>query len=387
MDQQISAAEAARRYIQRGFAPVPVPSCKKGPVRKGWQHYRAKEADLDADFAEPSNIGILLGEPSGWLVDVDLDCDEAVELAPKYLPATGMKSGREGRPVSHWWFICIGAKTQRLEMRGSQTPRHDGDDAAMPNRERGVVLELRSTGAQTLVGPSLHPDGSRYDMLTGEPAEVTIEQMMTALKALHRAVLAKRTGKSEDSPEHVESATGRMISTRHDVLVRASRYLAKMPASISGQGGHDHCYAAATVLVHGFGLQREEAHRLLREEYNPRCEPPWSEAELAHKVEDAATKPHEMPLGWLLNNKEAKSLAAPRTAPDGTLLPIVTIDTDEHRVVNEVIEILSRDPELYVRGNSLVRLVSTAESVLARTQTRTIREAPLPTSASASRRT
>jgi hypothetical protein len=43
----------------------------------------------------------------------------------------------------------------------------------------------------------------------------------------------------------------------------------------------------------------DHALRLLIDHYNPRCEPPWLEKELRHKVEDAADKPHERPPGWL----------------------------------------------------------------------------------------
>lgn len=52
-------------------------------------------------------------------------------------------------------------------------------------------------------------------------------------------------------------------------------------------------------MVHGFGLDPETALGILLARYNPRCEPPWTEKELRHKVEDAATKHHDRPYGWL----------------------------------------------------------------------------------------
>jgi len=84
-----------------------------------------------------------------------------------------------------------------------------------------------------------------------------------------------------------------------DVERRAVAYLDAMPPSVSGQGGHNAAYAAATAMVHGFGLAPESALALLLAHYNPRCQPPWSERELRHKVEDAASRPHDRPLGWL----------------------------------------------------------------------------------------
>ena len=94
--------DAARWYRSRGYAPIPVPAGTKIPVLKGWQTLRLDEPDLPQHFNGTGNIGLLLGEPSGWLVDVDLDCEEAVALAPEFLPATGAKSGRPGKPASHW---------------------------------------------------------------------------------------------------------------------------------------------------------------------------------------------------------------------------------------------------------------------------------------------
>ena len=76
-------------------------------------------------------------------------------------------------------------------------------------------------------------------------------------------------------PVRVTNATSRDLSPI-DLERRALAYLAKLPPAISGQGGHPATYAAATALVHGFGLDSELALSILLQEYNPRCEPPWS---------------------------------------------------------------------------------------------------------------
>ncbi len=95
----------------------------------------------------------------------------------------------------------------------------------------------------------------------------------------------------------------------------ARRYLAKCPPAISGQGGHDATFHVASVLVNGFTLGEQDALTLLRE-WNAGCQPPWSEAELAHKVRSAANAQTSKPRGWMLaeNPKYAKqpTLAPPR---------------------------------------------------------------------------
>ena len=80
---------------------------------------------------------------------------------------------------------------------------------------------------------------------------------------------------------------------------RAVAYLESMPPAISGQGGHNTTYAAATALVHGFLIGPDRALQLLLDHFNARCEPPWSDQELQHKIDDAANKPHDRPPGWL----------------------------------------------------------------------------------------
>ncbi len=107
---------------------------------------------------------------------------------------------------------------------------------------------------------------------------------------------------------HCHSPSGkRPDAGEDDIERRAVAYLDAMPPAIAGQGGHNATYAAATALVHGFGLESGAAFRLLSNEYNPRCQPPWSEKELRHKIDDAASKPHDRPYGWLRDIEPAVS--------------------------------------------------------------------------------
>ena len=58
----------------------------------------------------------------------------------------------------------------------------------------------------------------------------------------------------------------------------------------------------------GFDLPPDVAFDLLMKYYNPRCEPPWSEAEMRHKVEDASQqKDYGKPRGYLLGDSPGYS--------------------------------------------------------------------------------
>src|SRR5262245_41268498 len=77
----------------------------------------------------------------------------------------------------------------------------------------------------------------------------------------------------------------RAHSSVNSILNRAQLYLCKSPPAISGNGGHNATFRVACKLVE-FGLGRGEAWQLLCE-WNRTCLPPWSEAELRHKLSDA----------------------------------------------------------------------------------------------------
>lgn len=181
---------------------------------------------------------------------------------------------------SHRWYISVGATTQK------HTDPISGS----------MIVELRSTGTQTVVGPSVHPSGETYETLDAVSACVPAPMLAACVRALADAVIAKR-GLGFRSEATIPSQAR---SQRHDCLEqRAIAYINAMPPAIAGGGGHSQTYAAATALVHGFALEPSVALTILVEHYNPRCNPPWSEKELEHKINQATIKPHDRPFGWL----------------------------------------------------------------------------------------
>jgi predicted P-loop ATPase len=95
-----------------------------------------------------------------------------------------------------------------------------------------------------------------------------------------------------------------------DQTKKASLYLAKMPPAISGSGGHDATYKAAVILVKGFSLSEDQALAMLMAEYNPRCQPAWTEKELRHKIKDAM-RSSTLPDGFIANRPPKHLRAVP----------------------------------------------------------------------------
>jgi hypothetical protein len=80
---------------------------------------------------------------------------------------------------------------------------------------------------------------------------------------------------------------------------RIERYIDACPPAISGQNGHDQTFQVACILVQGFDLAPDDAAPFLFQ-YNQRCDPPWTERELRHKLHDADRTPSYKPRGYLL---------------------------------------------------------------------------------------
>lgn len=138
-----SPLERAQSYIARKWSPIPVPHRAKRPVIREWERLRITTETAPRYFnGAPQNIGVLLGEPSNYLVDLDMDWPEAARLAGHFLPETLM-FGRATNPGSHALVRCVGAVTKKFQL---------------PTEYGGMLLELRSTGCQTILPGSAHQD-------------------------------------------------------------------------------------------------------------------------------------------------------------------------------------------------------------------------------------
>ena len=165
----------ALQYLQRGWKPVPIPAGQKGPRIKEWQKLRLTETDAVKCFSGVGNIGILLGEASGGLIDIDLDCSEALKFAPTLLQPTRSIFGRISKPQSHRLYRISGLAPS-LQFKDPLR----GDN----------LLELRGDGGrQTVFPPSIHPSGESIAFSAdGDPQQVDYVNVDKASKAARSAV-------------------------------------------------------------------------------------------------------------------------------------------------------------------------------------------------------
>ena len=193
----LTGRELFRQYP--GLDLLPLPRGAKHPRGLAYNDRTFCETDFSA--SEPQNIGLRF---SGAHVDADLDCLEAVELAPHFLHQT-TTWGRAGKPRSHWLYVCASAAAEGARMY------HDikGVDGAAP-----MLVEQRCG----------HPN--KLSVLPGS------------------TWVCKRTGATEAIDVHDSVAPAEIDPTE---AIRA--------------------LACATVLVRNWAADRDGAKAALREHY------------------------------------------------------------------------------------------------------------------------
>src|SRR3712207_4731712 len=106
---RLDPAEQIRQYCNFAWKPVRLLRASKKPRDEGWPSRWASEEDMVAWYESGENVGIQVGEVSGWICCVDLDCEEATRLAPSFLPETLMAGKEHDRTPTHYVYRSEGA--------------------------------------------------------------------------------------------------------------------------------------------------------------------------------------------------------------------------------------------------------------------------------------
>ena len=211
-----TALDIALNYIERGWAPIPVPYQQKRPLIKGWQQLRLTRETAPRYFNGTSqNIGVVLGASSGGLTDIDLDCREAVAIAPYVLSKTGSLFGRASSRDSHWLYVSNlheGAHGATIQFRD---PQLKGDDAMLLEVRIGGKNEVGEIkGAQTVMPGSVHESGEDiFWEEKGDPATIQDKDVLRCARQLAACSLLARYWPGEGA--------------RHDAALTLGGFLAR----------------------------------------------------------------------------------------------------------------------------------------------------------------
>ena len=276
--------EAALGYARRGWKVLPLRPNGKVPYGELVPH-GAKDATLDAaiirgwwERSPEANVGIAtgVGDCGPYVVDID-----APSAAHKYDGAASLRSAGIELPAT---LEAVTPHNGRHLYYGSITPLSADRVKCCANVNGLEGVDTRGAGGYIVAPPSTI-DGKPYAFVN----ERKLETYPAALYA-----------KPKPPPVDTASLPPRSAADTAAIVERAKKYLKACDPAIEHQVGSNPALHAAHALVVGFALDDSTALHLLESEYNPKCEPPWSEKELLHKMESARADPQK-PFGYLLN--------------------------------------------------------------------------------------
>lgn len=291
MKAEINLGEEAARLAELGYAVFPCrdprnddsPDGKKGKKPLTSRGVTDATTDLDkiAKWWEKwptANIGLAC---KNCLV-LDLDDKDGkhgsddIETISRSLgqiaPTSTTETGSGGR---HLFFA-----RPDLEISGRAMVQWQGEPTG---------IDIRVGNQYVIAPPSLHESGKRYSWI--QPL-VAPEQLAPLPQAWADGFLPHKnsTQAALTSPPSAPATD--------ELLRRAKRYLDSVDPAIQGQNGSGKLFWAVTALLWKFGLDEAVTKRLILERYNRRCEPPWSEKEIDHKISDAKAKPPNLLTNW-----------------------------------------------------------------------------------------
>jgi len=194
--------KAALALFDNGFCVIPdeYRTKRPDPQLKDWPRQRLTREQIKQTFSSKRyNIGVPWGPASDWRVDIDLDTEEAVRAAPFFFPTT-YTYGRKKRPNSHLIFKCEGAENKQYVF--------NNDEA-----KNITLLEIRSSGTQSVVPPSIHPDNDQYCLAVPNYSIYTIG-VNELIKGAERTVAAALFARCWDGNRHAKTLalTGALLN-------------------------------------------------------------------------------------------------------------------------------------------------------------------------------
>jgi hypothetical protein len=317
-------ANHAKKMLTAGYRPVvnyPKDFTKSGgkattgkePFGSSWGEKEVTSQTIDKDVGYfdsrgvVAGLGIALGPgraPDGkGLGDLEGDGPAAPESLAKLfggevVETLGHSSVRGGHVFVAYDWARLEPILKRLAgylVKDANQPGVYHDLPGLPDlelrlggyKESGKIKQLQSVIPPTPGSTGVPRRWNGCKILADAP-----ESLYQFLEQIARQAAAGKQ-RRDQAAHAVPAAPG------PDLEKRVIAYLATIEPAVSGQGGHNKTFGAACRVGPGFDLAPETAFRLIRDHYNTRCEPPWSDMELRHKVEDAYKK--EPRRGWLLD--------------------------------------------------------------------------------------
>ena len=258
----------------------------------GWGPTRAKLDLIGAGYLVYDSAGsrrsgprFRLGLPlrRHWIIDGSPDPDAAIREWKRAYHLARLALGAIGRLRAKGYDASCDALGNRL-YAGYRRP-----DAAADRRASVGACEGKAFDLEGLVG-------AFEELGLGNASGTRVETVKKNVKNVKNPGGLRLPNVSAVSPADRPAPPVGEERERRLTLARLSAE--KHPIAVAGQGGHRLAWGLALALVRGYALSDEDAAAIFTD-WSERCQPPWSEVEIAHKISSAVTQ-GELPWGHFL---------------------------------------------------------------------------------------
>lgn len=252
----MSKLAAALAWAARGFPVFPLVPNGKEPIFDG--------AWYDMSTTDPEVIRAYWTDP---VLGTENDYNIAVDCTDRIVIDLDMKDGKDGVRD----YAALGGTYNTLTVRtpsGGYHLYYEGPDSG--NAPIAPGIDIRSHHGY-VVAPGSTIDGVPYTVADARDPEwipANIANLLT-------------------TPYTREGSYSENVDTAANIDA-ARRYLESAPPAIEGMHGDETTFKTAARCVREFALTVATTFELMRDVYNPRCEPPWELDALLQKVENAA---------------------------------------------------------------------------------------------------
>lgn len=159
------AQQAAQKYIEHGFSPVPLVSGQKRPLLKDWTKYKAKPIE-DLSLFSTDSLGLVCGFNGLEVLDIDAkhfignEFEEFLELLQTNGPEIFPKLVIQQTPSGGWHFLY------RCEII-------EGNQKLAKNKSGEVTFETRGNGGQVAAWPT---PGYKLENKASEIQFISVEE-------------------------------------------------------------------------------------------------------------------------------------------------------------------------------------------------------------------
>jgi len=258
----MTAIDVAMHYLECGFSVIPTRG--KTAIEK-WTRFQSElptVLNIQQWFGsnEQHNMAVVTGQVSK-LVVVDADSEEDAKWWSENFPPTPLMA-RSGRGGTHFYYRSLGSET-----RNRQKVFHR-------------AIDIRGDGGYIIVPPSIHPETSQKYRWLSEDVYPP-KSLVRSLPQFEKVWLPKEVPRSRANL----SIAGEKAVRRGDPLRYPIAYIQKIKA-ISGEHGNSTTFRVACKLRDA-GMNADQAFQALKDWNRTNAVPPWTDAELAQKIEYA----------------------------------------------------------------------------------------------------